>query len=58
MKRKRSRVNGKEKTNYDFHFKETCYKNSPIYETSYLEGSQENSKLEILKENEDNKNKK
>nr|WPS93371.1 Ycf1 protein [Crassula expansa subsp. fragilis] len=32
-------VNGKEKTKdeFDFHFKETCYKNSPVYETSKLE---------------------
>ena len=52
------RVNGKEKTKDEFHFKETCYKNSPVYETSYLDGNQENSKLEILKEDEDNKNKK
>nr|YP_010311148.1 hypothetical protein RF1 [Tetrastigma sp. Wen 12461]UNA63288.1 hypothetical protein RF1 [Tetrastigma sp. Wen 12461] len=50
------RVNGKEKTKDEFHFKETCYKNSPVYETSYLDGNQENSKLEILKEY--NKNKK
>ena len=50
------RVNGKEKTKDEFHFKETCYKNSPVYETSYLDGNQENSKLDILKE--DNKNKK
>nr|YP_010313806.1 hypothetical protein RF1 [Tetrastigma voinierianum]UNA63205.1 hypothetical protein RF1 [Tetrastigma voinierianum] len=50
------RVNGKEKTKDEFHFKETCYKNSPVYETSYLDGNQENSKLEILKE--DNQNKK
>ena len=32
------RVNGKEKTKDEFHFKETCYKNSPVYETSYLDG--------------------
>ncbi|THG05956.1 hypothetical protein TEA_008363 [Camellia sinensis var. sinensis] len=40
------RVNGKEKTKdeFHFHFKETCYKNSPIYEASYLDGNQENSK--------------
>nr|UNA62968.1 hypothetical protein RF1 [Leea guineensis] len=52
------RVNGKEKTKDEFYFKfkETCYKNSPVYETSYLDGNQETSKLEILKE--DNKNKK
>lgn len=43
------RVNGKEK---EFH-KETCYKNSPVYETYYLDGNKENSKLEILKEEED-----
>nr|QEJ86786.1 Ycf1 [Nasa triphylla] len=50
------RVNGKEKTTDEFHFKETCYKNSPIYETSYLDGNpngnQENStfKIQILEE--------
>ena len=46
------RVNGKEKkkTKHEFHlrFKETCDKNSPVYETSYLDGNQENSKLEIF----------
>nr|WCH58615.1 hypothetical protein RF1 [Chunia bucklandioides] len=49
------RVNGKEKTKdeFHFHFKETCYKNSPVYETSYLDGNQENSKLETLKNKED-----
>nr|QRN71409.1 hypothetical chloroplast RF1 [Euphorbia lathyris] len=43
-------VNGKEKTKdeFNFHFKETCYKNRPLYETFYLDGNQENSKLEIL----------
>nr|YP_010413449.1 Ycf1 protein [Sedum alfredii]URQ18354.1 Ycf1 protein [Sedum alfredii] len=48
------RVNGKEKTKdeFDFHFKETCYQNSPVYETSYLDGNQETSKLEILKKKE------
>nr|YP_011027681.1 hypothetical chloroplast RF19 [Sempervivum arachnoideum]WQN02016.1 hypothetical chloroplast RF19 [Sempervivum arachnoideum] len=48
------RVNGKEKTKdeFHFHFKETCYQNSPIYETSYLYGNQETSKLEILKKKE------
>nr|YP_009699698.1 Ycf1 [Grubbia tomentosa]QEJ87551.1 Ycf1 [Grubbia tomentosa]QEJ87721.1 Ycf1 [Grubbia tomentosa] len=47
-------VNGKEKTTdeFHFHFKETCYKNNPIYETYYLDGNQENSKFKIL-ENED-----
>ena len=42
------RVNGKEKTKDEFHFKETCYQNSPIYETSYLDGNQENLKFKIL----------
>nr|YP_009695707.1 Ycf1 [Caiophora cirsiifolia]QEJ82289.1 Ycf1 [Caiophora cirsiifolia] len=48
------RVNGKEKTTdeFHFHFKETCYKNSPIYETSYLDGNQngnpENFTFKIL----------
>nr|QHH24067.1 hypothetical chloroplast RF19 [Umbilicus rupestris] len=48
------RVNGKEKTKDEFHlhFKETCYQNSPVYETSYLYGNQETSKLEILKKKE------
>nr|YP_010040475.1 Ycf1 protein [Sedum emarginatum]QOZ39857.1 Ycf1 protein [Sedum emarginatum] len=48
------RVNGKEKTKdeFYFHFKETCYQNSPVYETSYLDGNQETSKLEILKKKE------
>nr|USW64907.1 hypothetical chloroplast RF1 [Schima superba]USW65081.1 hypothetical chloroplast RF1 [Schima superba]USW65342.1 hypothetical chloroplast RF1 [Schima superba]USW65429.1 hypothetical chloroplast RF1 [Schima superba]USW65516.1 hypothetical chloroplast RF1 [Schima superba] len=45
-------VNGKEKKKdeFHFHFKETCYKNSPIYEASYLDGNQENSKLKILED--------
>ena len=43
-------MNGKEKTKDEFHFKETRYKNRPIYETSYLDGNQENWKLEIFKE--------
>nr|YP_010581035.1 hypothetical protein RF1 [Sarracenia alata]YP_010581045.1 hypothetical protein RF1 [Sarracenia alata]UZT27354.1 hypothetical protein RF1 [Sarracenia alata]UZT27361.1 hypothetical protein RF1 [Sarracenia alata] len=44
------RVNGKEKTKDEFHFhlKETCYKNSPIYEASYPDGNPENSKFKIL----------
>nr|YP_011027341.1 hypothetical chloroplast RF19 [Sedum multiceps]WQN01591.1 hypothetical chloroplast RF19 [Sedum multiceps] len=48
------RVNRKEKTKdeFHFHFKETCYQNSPVYETSYLDGNQETSKLEILKKKE------
>ena len=41
------RMNGKEKTKDEFHFKETRRKNRPIYETSYLDVNQENSKLEI-----------
>nr|YP_009418592.1 hypothetical chloroplast RF1 [Stewartia calcicola]ASM44575.1 hypothetical chloroplast RF1 [Stewartia calcicola] len=46
------RVNGKEKTKdeFHFHFKETCYKNSPIYEASYLDGNPENSKFKILED--------
>jgi hypothetical protein len=43
-------MNGKEKTKDEFHFKETHYKNRPIYETSYLDGNQENSKLKIFKD--------
>nr|YP_010759224.1 Ycf1 protein [Saxifraga daqiaoensis]WEY04425.1 Ycf1 protein [Saxifraga daqiaoensis] len=48
------RVNGTDKTKDEFHFNfnETCYKNSPVYETSDLDGNQENSKLEILKNKE------
>nr|QHB75081.1 putative RF1 protein [Brunellia antioquensis] len=46
------RMNGKEKTKdeFHFHFKETCYKNRPVYETFYLDGNQENSKLEIFQD--------
>nr|QQQ88249.1 hypothetical protein RF1 [Pouteria caimito] len=53
------RVNGKEKTKdeFHFHFKETCYKNSPIYEASYLDGNQENSKFKILEDKNKEKNK-
>nr|UXO96508.1 Ycf1 [Toxicodendron vernicifluum] len=55
------RVNGKEKKKtkhkFNFHFKETCDKNSPVYETSYLDGNQENEKLEIVKEKVTNKEK-
>nr|YP_010884779.1 Ycf1 protein [Viola labradorica]WIW76488.1 Ycf1 protein [Viola labradorica] len=51
------RVNGKEKEKTKdeshFHFQETCYKNRPFYETFYLDGNQENSKLEILLDNKD-----
>nr|WIL97191.1 hypothetical chloroplast RF19 [Toxicodendron succedaneum] len=55
------RVNGKEKKKtkhkFHFHFKETCDKNSPVYETSYLDGNQENETLEIVKEKVTNKEK-
>nr|WNE91486.1 Ycf1 protein [Firmiana danxiaensis]WNE91579.1 Ycf1 protein [Firmiana danxiaensis] len=51
------RVNGKKKKKtkgeLHFRFKETYYKNIPVYETSYLDGNQENLKLEILKKKED-----
>nr|UTQ76689.1 Ycf1 [Zehneria sp. PEBO4401] len=46
------RVNGKEKTKDEFHFKRTRYENikRPVYETSYPpDGNKENSKLEIDK---------
>nr|USG96488.1 hypothetical protein RF1 [Girardinia diversifolia] len=50
--REEIRVNGKQKTKDEFLFKETRYKNIPIYETYYLNvgRNQENSKLEIFKE--------
>nr|YP_010418580.1 hypothetical protein RF1 [Australina pusilla]USG51521.1 hypothetical protein RF1 [Australina pusilla] len=49
------RVNGKEKPKEEFLFKETQYKNRPVYETYYLEvdRNKENSKLEIFKEKKD-----
>lgn len=49
------RVNGKEKTTDEFHFKETRYKNRPVYETYYMDvdENQENSKLEIFTEKKD-----
>ena len=40
----------KPKQEFHFHFKETGDQNSPVYETSYMDGNQENSKLEIFKE--------
>nr|YP_010723502.1 Ycf1 protein [Diplarrena moraea]WDW26872.1 Ycf1 protein [Diplarrena moraea] len=45
------RVNGKEKTKdeFNFHFKET-YKDSPVYEDSYLDTHQDNWELGKLKE--------
>nr|QFV18620.1 hypothetical chloroplast RF1 [Delphinium anthriscifolium] len=48
-------LNGKEKTKdeFNFHFKETDSKNSPVYENSYLDGNIENFKLEIKNEKED-----
>nr|YP_010756892.1 hypothetical chloroplast RF1 [Kleinhovia hospita]UNV38610.1 hypothetical chloroplast RF1 [Kleinhovia hospita] len=55
--REEIRVNGKKKKKtkgeLHFRFKETYSKNSPVYETSYLDGNQENSKLEIVKKKED-----
>ncbi|KAF9599033.1 hypothetical protein IFM89_033378 [Coptis chinensis] len=47
MEEIRVSLNGKEKTKdeFNFHLKETYYKNSPVYENSYLDGNQENSKL-------------
>nr|YP_009670048.1 Ycf1 protein [Terminalia guyanensis]QCW95367.1 Ycf1 protein [Terminalia guyanensis] len=48
--REEIRVNGKEKTRDEFHFKETFYKESPVSKTSYLGGNKENSKLERFKE--------
>nr|QXO05811.1 hypothetical chloroplast RF1 [Zeuxine nervosa] len=44
------RVNGKEKTKDEFHFKEARYQDSPVYEDSYLETHQENWELGRLKE--------
>nr|YP_010119953.1 hypothetical protein RF1 [Oberonia seidenfadenii]QRC27131.1 hypothetical protein RF1 [Oberonia seidenfadenii] len=44
------RVNGKEKTKYEFHFKEARYQDSPVYEDSDLETHQENWELGRLKE--------
>nr|YP_009726227.1 hypothetical protein RF1 [Dendrobium pseudotenellum]QHR85670.1 hypothetical protein RF1 [Dendrobium pseudotenellum] len=44
------RVNGKEKTKDEFHFKEARYQDSPVYEYSDLETHQENWELVRLKE--------
>ena len=46
------RVNGKEKTKHEFHFhfKDTYYKDSPVYEDSYLDRYQDNWELGRLKE--------
>nr|YP_010261307.1 hypothetical chloroplast RF1 [Fibraurea recisa]UIB40197.1 hypothetical chloroplast RF1 [Fibraurea recisa] len=54
---KEIQVNGKEKTmdEFPFYFRETSYKNSPVSDNFYLNSNshQENSKLEILKDNKD-----
>nr|BCB14406.1 hypothetical chloroplast RF19 [Elaeagnus multiflora] len=50
---KEIRVNGKEKTKDEFHFKDTRYQKKPVYETYYLNGNQENSKSEIFKAKKD-----
>nr|QXO05467.1 hypothetical chloroplast RF1 [Vrydagzynea nuda] len=44
------RVNGKEKTKDEFHFKEARYQDSPVYEDSDLETHQKNWELGRLKE--------
>uniref|UniRef100_UPI0031F3681E hypothetical protein RF1 n=1 Tax=Liparis gigantea TaxID=2803551 RepID=UPI0031F3681E len=44
------RVNGKEKTKDEFHFKEARYQDSPVYEDSDLETHQNNWELGRLKE--------
>nr|YP_010317020.1 Ycf1 [Rhomboda moulmeinensis]UNB13671.1 Ycf1 [Rhomboda moulmeinensis] len=44
------RVNGKEKTKDEFHFKEARYQDSPVYEDSDLETHQDNWELGRLKE--------
>nr|YP_010982349.1 Ycf1 protein [Cystorchis variegata]WOE90854.1 Ycf1 protein [Cystorchis variegata] len=44
------RVNGKEKTKDEFHFKEARYQDSPVYEDSDLETHQENWELGRPKE--------
>nr|WGM70606.1 hypothetical protein RF1 [Syagrus coronata] len=51
------RVNGKEKTKgeFHFHFKETYYKDSPVYEDSYLDTYQDNWELGRLKEEKNEK---
>nr|YP_009728964.1 hypothetical chloroplast RF1 [Hepatica maxima]QBB89327.1 hypothetical chloroplast RF1 [Hepatica maxima] len=49
-------LNGKEKTKdeFNFHFKETYYKNSPVYKNSYLDRNQENWKFEIKNKEDQN----
>nr|YP_011020809.1 Ycf1 protein [Commelina caroliniana]WQH82852.1 Ycf1 protein [Commelina caroliniana] len=51
------RVNGKEKTKHEFHFhfKDTCYKDSPVYEDSYLDTYQDNWEFGRLKEQKNEK---
>ncbi|KAM0954132.1 hypothetical protein DsansV1_C01g0007581 [Dioscorea sansibarensis] len=50
--RKEIGVNEKEKTKneFDFHFKETCYKDNPVHEDSYLDTYQDNWQLGRSKE--------
>nr|YP_010278995.1 hypothetical chloroplast RF1 [Hepatica americana]UKG19261.1 hypothetical chloroplast RF1 [Hepatica americana] len=49
-------LNGKEKTKdeFNFHFKETYYKNSPVYKNSYLDRNKENWKFEIKNKEDQN----
>nr|YP_010991304.1 hypothetical chloroplast RF1 [Psittacanthus schiedeanus]WOX61577.1 hypothetical chloroplast RF1 [Psittacanthus schiedeanus] len=49
----RDKLNGKEKTKDELHFKATCYKKKTFYETSYLYENKENLKLEKRKNKED-----
>nr|QHN54667.1 Ycf1 [Schismatoglottis calyptrata] len=51
-------VNGKEKTKDEFHFnfKETHYKDSPVYEDSYLNRYQEKALFELELESKEEKN--
>nr|AHA13240.1 hypothetical chloroplast RF19 [Thaumatococcus daniellii] len=51
------RVNGKEKTKHEFHFnfKDTCYKDSSVYEDSYLDTYQDYWELGRLKEDKNEK---
>ncbi|THU43088.1 hypothetical protein C4D60_Mb00t06890 [Musa balbisiana] len=51
------RVNGKEKTKHEFHFhfKDTCDKDSPVYEDSYLDTYQDNWELGRLEEEKNEK---
>nr|QUB02482.1 hypothetical chloroplast RF19 [Pollia japonica] len=51
------RVNGKEKTKHEFHFhfKDTYYKDSPVYEDSYLDTYQDNWEFGRLKEEKNEK---